>query len=89
MITKQDHKNLRAVLAVMSMLTLRGIQVLIICVLFFLLLAQSACIHLRVYVLLQAPTDGMGRTFSLILIPQPGIELMSAQLHLNSRCVTY
>ena len=81
LITKQNHKNLRAVLAVMSMLTLRGIQVLIICVLFFLLLAQSACIHLRIYVLLQTPTDGMGRTFSVTHMPQPGIELMWAQLH--------
>ena len=49
----------------------------------FLQLPQSAHLYLRTCVLPHTPTDGVTRTFSLTPMPQPGMELTSALLHLS------
>ena len=54
---------------------------LIMCVLFFLLLALSVYLYMCICVLPHTRTDGEVSTFSLTHMPQPGIELMWAQLH--------
>ena len=52
--------------------------------LFFLLQAQSACLFLFTCVMPHTPADGAAMIFiPPTLIPQWGIELVSAQLHLH------
>ena len=48
----------------------------------FFILAQFANLFLGTCVLLHTSTDGVAKIFSLTPKPQPGIKLISCQLHL-------